>query len=165
MPASEMLKIWKRTWKQTDPSSKSQTGLDSGQAGTLDGPRHDALSSSAVEAAPSSGTSLNPLFPTGQSNYKRPLKDVDHETNLGNPSFKKARPDEQIDRDSLGNHLPEMNDSSQSAPPSLAVFRDQVVEQAQRENSKSNLLWFRVVIHTHRPNPNLPQQPLPSLRH
>jgi hypothetical protein len=136
-----MLKIWKRTWKQTDPSNKPPGGPDSGKEGTLDGLRSDASSSlDAVEATPPSDFDLHPVLPPGGSNSKRPRKDVDQEPSPSNPPSKKARPSGRTNHDSIGNHLPEINeaDIGQFAPRSLAVFRDQVMEHAQRENSKYN---------------------------
>lgn len=127
-----MLKIWKRSWKASDDPRRVR---DNDQEGILGG-LSSISSSSAV--TPSSDANLASISPLGDSRVKRTRTSKDQQDLVDDQPHKKSRRDEHPVSDSLGNHLPEIGDvekTESSVPPSISVFREQVMEQAKRENS------------------------------
>lgn len=57
---------------------------------------------------------------------------------VDDPPHKKPKRDRQLVSDSLGSHLPEINETDKLeslVPHSISAFADQVLEQAKRQNS------------------------------
>ena len=128
-----MLKIWKRTWKTSDDPRRVR---NNDQEGILGG-----LSNSASSAVPGVATPLSDaiLGSVSDSRVKRTRTSKDLEDLVDDQPHKKPRRDRQPVSGSLGSYLPEINDVEtieSLIPRSISVFREQVMEQAKRENSE-----------------------------
>jgi endoribonuclease Dicer len=142
---SFMLKIWKRTWNPDDPRPMR----DSDQEDISGGPSSIASFVVAGAATPPSDAILPSVLPLGSSRGKRTRTSKELEDLVDDQPHKKSRQHRQPASSSLGNHLPEINDVGKLEsliPRSISAFREQVLEQAKRENSEFGL--FLQLLHT-----------------
>ncbi|KII94731.1 hypothetical protein PLICRDRAFT_190066 [Plicaturopsis crispa FD-325 SS-3] len=139
-----MLKIWKQGWKNQDSSRRAQSEqVDDGSPDTqISGASSSGSHLDSAAAAPQSTVDAAPgpdIVPVqteeAGARRKRTSPNVAEEHARPAKKLKTEEEDVPAQRDTLGNHLPEIFDVDKSVSTNAASFEQQVLDQVKMENT------------------------------